>query len=416
MTRIFQRTLDCGLPVIVERVPSVRSASFSWLLPGGAAYDPPEHQGISAMWSELLLRGAGGLNSRQHADAADRLGASRTANSGTFTMVLGSACLATRVLDVLPLFVDMVLAPRMDFDAIEPTRDLCMQALESLKDDPTERAMLAARKRHHPSPINRSGLGTEDGLRSIRRDHLLDRWRFLARPRSSIFAAAGAIDPEALCDRLSLLLGRWSGVAIEPKAGRRPARGYGHEHDDSAQVQIVVVHDAPPEPAKDSLLEKIAVSVLSGGMSGRLFSEVREKRGLCYSVSAGYRGDRDYGTVTAYVGTTPERADQSLEVLLQELRRIGTPEGRVTREEFERAIIGMKSSLIFGGESMSARAAGLAADQRKLGRPRSLEEIAKEIDAVTLDDLNQYLSRRSLGRLTVQTLGPKELKAPSDLG
>ena len=154
------------------------------------------------------------------------------------------------------------------------------------------------------------------------------------------------------------------------------------------------------------------INVLSGGMSGRLFTEVREKRGLCYSVSAGYRAERDFGAVTAYVGTTPERAQESLDVLTQELQRIHTPAGAITQEEFQRAVIGSKSRLIFSGESTGARAAALAADQHRVGRPRSLGELAEEIDRVTLDQVNNYLTRRSLGTPTIQTLGPAELTAP----
>jgi predicted Zn-dependent peptidase len=190
-------------------------------------------------------------------------------------------------------------------------------------------------------------------------------------------------------------------------------RGYEHEADPSNQVQIVVVHDAPSETKPESMLEKTVVSVLSGGMSGRLFSEVREKRGLCYSVSAGYRGERDFGGVTAYVGTTPEKAQQSLDVLMQELGRVQLPDGRVTRAEFDRAIVGMKSRLVFSGESTSARAAALVSDYHRLGRARTLAELASEVDGVTLDRLNTYLSERRLGRVTVQTVGPSALVMPT---
>src|ERR1043165_6716293 len=120
-------------------------------------------------------------------------------------------------------------------------------------------------------------------------------------------------------------------------------------------------------------------------MSGRLFTEVREKRGLCYSVSASYRGDRDYGVVMGYVGTTPERAQESLNVLFAELERIQTPAGKVEKDEFDRAKIGMKSRLVFSGESTGARAGALAGDWHRLGRARTLEEMAAEIDKVTLE-------------------------------
>jgi predicted Zn-dependent peptidase len=412
MTQISSRTLRCGMPLIVEPMAGVRSAAFSWLIPAGSAYDPAPLEGLSTLWCELLLRGAGGRNSREHADAADRLGAGRGTELGSYTMRVSSTMLGERFLDALPLFVDMVVRPRMDGDAVEPCRDLALQSLASVKDDPQERAMILARARHQPAPLNRSGLGTEAGLKAITHDDLVNGWKTLARPKHAIFAAAGAIEPAAIERTLNDLLAEWQGDTHEPAVAPTPSRGYAHEMDPSNQVQIILAHDAPREADRACVLERLAISVLSGGMAGRLFTEVREKRGLCYSVSASYRADRDFGTVSAYVGTTPEKAQESIDVLVSELQRITTPAGKVTADEFHRAKVGMKSSLVFSGESTASRAASLAADQRKLGHPRSLDELAAQIDAATLDQLNEYLSKRKMGKVTIQTLGPKELKPP----
>ncbi|MFZ4574287.1 MAG: M16 family metallopeptidase [Phycisphaerales bacterium] len=414
MSTIVTRRLSCGTPLIAERMSGVRSASLTWLLPTGCARDPAEKQGLAAMWGEIILRGAGSRSSREHADALDRLGVVRATEPRVFTLRLGATMLGERMHEALPLLSDMVLAPRMEESAVEPCRDLAMQALASVADDPQERASLAARERHHPQPLCRSGLGTEEGLEAISGDDLRQEWARHARPGGSIIAAAGAVDVDALEGRLNELFSSWQGASPEPEIGPPAARGYGHIEDPSNQVQVLLLEDAPPEPHPDSLLEKVVVMVLSGGMSGRLFTEVREKRGLCYSVSAGYGGDRDYGVLSAYVGTTPERAQESLDVLHAELRRITTPEGAITPEEFSRAVVGMKSGLIFSGESTSARAASLAADYRRLGRSRSLDELAGEIDRLSLDRVNEYLSRRKPGRVTIQTLGPAALKPPSE--
>jgi len=412
MAHIDTRTLAGGGTMVVERIDGVGSGALHWLVPAGVAYEPDELQGMSTMWGELLMRGSGNLDSRQAADAFDRLGAGRGCEPGSLFMRLSATLLGDRVPGALPLLVDMVRRPLMSEDAMEPARDLSLQALESLRDNPQERAGLAARERHFPAPFNRSGMGTEEGLKRLTRADLLDAWGRLAVPAGTIFGAAGRIDIDTLEAQLNELLSGWSGSHLEPAKGPAPARGYAHEPDTTNQVQILVVHDAPPERVEHSLLEKIVVSVLSGGMSGRLFSEVREKRGLCYSVSAGYQGDRDFGAVTAYVGTTPERAQESLDVLLTELERINSPGGRITAEEFERAVVGMKSRLIFSGESTTARAAAIALDVHRLGRARTLEERARRIDGVTLDHVNDYLATRRMGTLTIQTLGPKELKPP----
>ncbi|HZW09842.1 MAG TPA: pitrilysin family protein, partial [Phycisphaerales bacterium] len=320
-----------------------------------------------------------------------------------------------RLSEALPLLVDMVRRPRFDEASIAPSRELCLQAIEALKDDPGERAALGARARHLPPPFNRSTLGESAGIAAITRDELVERWRRLAVPGGSIMALAGAVEPGAVVEQLERLLAGWEGAAPEPVPAPTAPRGYAHEQDKTNQVQIVLVHDAPAEPAADSAVERLATSVLSGGMSSRLFTEVREKRGLCYSVHARYSADRDFGVVTADVGTQPERAQQSLDVLVAELERIRTPAGRVTPEEFHRAHVGMKSRLVFSGESTGSRAAALAGDMHRLGRPRTLDEIAAEIEAVTLDRLNAYVAARPLGRVTVQTVGPAPLVMPAQL-
>ncbi len=415
MTGIQIRQLECGMDLIVEKIPTVRSVGMSWSITGGSAREPAPLEGLGAMWTELLFRGAGQLDSRGHADAMDRLGASRHAGSQTFFMNISGTMLGQRVIDALPLFVNMVRSPRMDEASIEPTRDLCMQALASLQDDPHQRVMMLARKNHEPTPLNRSGMGRLETLKTLTRDNLVDEWKRLAVPTGSVIALAGDVDADAIESRLNELLAGWAGQVDDVTWEHQGERGACHESDDTNQVHIAVLHDAPKEADEDSLLERVVLNVLSGGMSGRLFTEVREKRALVYSVNASYAASRDFGRVAAYAGTTPDKAQETLDVLVGELTRINgdtSTGGGASQEEFDRAIVGMKSRLVMSGESTSARAGALASDWFRVGRPRTLDELAKAIDAVTLDQVNEYLARRELGKLTIATIGPEPLQAP----
>ena len=123
---------------------------------------------------------------------------------------------------------------------------------------------------------------------------------------------------------------------------------------------------------------RVAVSVLSGGMSARLFTEVREKRGLCYAIGARYHGLKDAAGLLCYAGTTPEKAQETLDVIVAEFNRLS--EG-ITEEEIQRAKVGLKSALIMQSESSGARAGGIGSDYHLLCRVRSLDEIKEHANA-----------------------------------
>ncbi|MEL6496963.1 MAG: pitrilysin family protein [Planctomycetota bacterium] len=414
MASVHTERLESGVVLLVQDMPSVRSAAVSLTVPAGLASEPEEHLGAASVMSEVLMRGAGARGSRDLADAFDLAGCTRAISPDARVMSLRGTTIGDRLSEALTLFASVVLEPRITRETLEPSKSLSTQALESLSDDPRERASIALRGRHMPAPYNRSIYGSKDGIESLTVDGISKWWRGRAVPEGTVIGVAGVVDPAEVAERVNAALSGWQGSAGDLEPTAQAQRGPGHIDDDSNQVQVLAMFDAPNERDEHAAIrEKLAASVLSGGMSGRLFTEVREKRGLCYAVSAGYRGDDRFGAVSAYVGTTPERAQESLDVLTAELRRIRTPDGAVTADEFERARTGMRANIVFHGESTAARSSALVADFRKLGRARTLDEMTAAIDAVTLDSLNEYLASTPLGAATLQTLGPKELTPPA---
>jgi len=409
-TMIRHETLDNGLVGAVERIEGVRSVGARIFVPAGVIHEPIAMRGASPVCAELLLRGSRTRPSRHQADLFDLAGASRETSARRRALSIGARVLDANLEQTLELLADMLLNPAMEDDSFESARRLALGSLASLDDDPQERAVLAARRRHLPDPDGRSEHGTREGLEALTPGTLRDWWDDHRTPRGAVVALSGAVDPGLGLEMIRAAFGSWEGAGVEPERGPRPERGYAHEPDDANQCQIVLVHDAPEAGHDDETLEMLVSAILSGGMSGRLFTEVREKRGLCYAVSSSYRPARGYGVVTAYVGTTPERAQESLDVLCAELERINT--GGVGADELERARIGLKSRLIFSGESTSARSGAIAGDIDSRGAPRTLAGITERIDAVTLDELNAYLARRTLGETTIQTLGPDPLTPP----
>jgi predicted Zn-dependent peptidase len=141
-------------------------------------------------------------------------------------------------------------------------------------------------------------------------------------------------------------------------------------------------------------------------MSSRLFTEVREKRGLCYAVSAAYRTFKDLASISCYAGTTPDKAQETLDVVIAEFGRLG--EG-ISDGELQRAKVGLKSSLIMQSESSSARAGGIAGDYWLLGRVRSIEEIKQKLEATSVQSVLDCLRNNPFADYTVATVGPKKI-------
>ncbi len=407
---IVTSRLPNGSVLLLEPVAAVRSVALSWLLPAGSAADPPEGDGQAALLAEIIFRGAGGLSSREHSDALDRLGVQRSSHVATHHLHLGATLLGDRLDAALPLLVAMVREPSLPDEALDAVRSLCLQSLDALADDPQHLVMLRLREQHMPAPFNRHGYGRREVLESCTIAALRGAWGLRFRPGGSILAAAGDLDPDGLIARVEELLGGWTGEA-PAVAGTAPApRGQVHLDQETAQMHVGIAWDGPREADPASVLERLSVAVLSGGTSARLFTEVRQKRSLCYSVGASFRAGRDRGVVALYAGTTPQRAQETLEVCLAEIERLR--EG-VTAEELSRAAVGLKSHLVMQGESTSARASALAQDQFRLGRPRTLAQRAAEIDAVTLEELNDYLRSRSFGEFTVASIGPMRPRVPA---
>jgi predicted Zn-dependent peptidase len=220
---------------------------------------------------------------------------------------------------------------------------------------------------------------------------------------------AGNIDWGPLRDQVERLFGDWPAGEETPLHVGTAARRSEHLPKETTQTQIGIAYPSVPIGDSDYYAALGAVNVLSGGMSARLFTEVREKRGLCYAVWATYQTFKDRASVICYAGTTNERAQETLDVTLGELKRL--QEG-IEEEEVERVRAGLKSSQIMQEESTSARAGTLASDWYYLGRVRSFDEIQAAINGLTPAGIVAHLRRCPPGDFTIVTLGPKPLAMP----
>lgn len=404
--------LSSGLIVAVEPLPGMATASLCWLVPCGTAGDPEgaAGEGESTLLSELILRGAGDRPSRAWNDALDALGCERRTTANPFHTLMTATALGSRLPEALPLLMDALLRPRLDEEHLEPVQRLALQSLEGLTDEPQHLVMLRLAQRFLPSPYNRTGYGHAQGIRSLTMEGLRQAWRRRAVPGGSILAFAGAVDASVIVPLMDQLTQDWQGRTHEPPLERAALGGSDHLTLPSSQTHLALALPAPVEADPDALALKLAAMVLGGESSSRLFTEVREKRGLCYSVGGSVSLGRDRGMLQIYAGSTPQRAAQTLACIRGELERFSAG---ITPEEFERARTGLKSRLVMQGESAAARASTVAGDLFRLGKARTLADLARQVDALDTGRVNAAIrgqwGQGWLDQLTLATIGPAPL-------
>ena len=408
-------TLENGLTLIAELQPWQPGVSFELQLPLGAATEPEAARGLTTVLEDWMYRGAtstGGLvrDSRQLSEALDDLGVRRGGGAGVEGTSFSGALLSSDLKAALELYADIVRRPLLPDEEFAPCVELARQELESLDDSPAQKMFSALRERFVTTPQGRSSMGTLEGLEHltpefVRSDHAS---RFGAR--GAILGAAGGLEWNALVKTATELFGDWGGAAPDLESPKMRGGFYEHITQDTAQEQIGLMFPdlAPGDPGWYA--SRLSIMVLSGvGASSRLYDEVREKRGLVYSVSASSAQLRGGGWVSAYAGTSPDRAQETLLVMIEEFSRM---RHGVREDELERAKTGLLTSLVMSEESSGARARGLVRDQTLLGRVRSLEEITQAVQAVTLSDLNAWLEANPYTDPGVMTLGSKALEMP----
>lgn len=390
----------------MQKMPWLESAALSILVPAGSQRDPLELPGVASFAAEMVQRGCGPYNSREYVDQLDRLGAARSASVTNFHTRFSAAVPADRLGDTLTLYRELLLAPHLPENQLDDSRMVAIQELLAMEDDLAQKLLRELRKRLYPDPYGRSTTGTLESVQAITYQDVARHIENYYVPENAIISVAGKLEFDEITKMVERLFGEWQGTVETEISETPPQEGHHHLQHDSSQTQIGIVYPSIPYSSPDYFLARSAVGVLSDGMSSRLFTEVREKRGLCYTVYAMCHTIKNHGCVLAYAGTTTERAQETLDVMLYEIKRLG--EG-VFDDELARLKARIKTGLIMQQESSSSRSISMASDWHLLGRVRTLNELSELLDQVNTKAINEYLSANPPKRFKVVTLGRQAL-------
>ena len=396
-----------GMVLLGERMEAVESVAFGFMLPAGASLMPEGCCGASNVISDWIFRGAGDKDNRQLGDALDGLGLQRSGGCDTAHITIGAALESSNLSKALDLYGDIIQRPKLSDQQFTPARQLVINGVKALDDNPRQKVMLELRELFYPPPLGRSTVGEIDQLEKLTPEKTREIVADSINISEAIFSVAGKYDFNTVKKQIEKLFGSAKKhPAKSLKIGTRGGK-YKHILNEGAQVHIGLMTPTVMMGDKDYYNARLAVSVLSGGMSARLFTEVREKRGLCYAVGAQYHALKKAAGIACYAGTSPEKAQQTYDVIIGEFNRLAKG---ITKDEMQRAQTGLKSALIMQSESSSSRAGAIAGDYYMLGKVRLLDEIKSAIDRTTVDSVLGFLRKHPFKDFTVATIGPKELK------
>lgn len=411
---IKRSVLPGGVRVLTEHIPGMRSVTLGAWVGVGSRDETPEHAGSTHFLEHLLFKGTEWRSALDIAEAFDRVGGETNAMTGKeFT------CYFARTIDNdLPLAVDvimdMVTSATLKEADFEMERGVILEELAMAEDDPADVAMekfTAALLTDHP--LGRPIGGTPDIIRSVTRDAVWDHYQAHYRPETLIVTAAGNVDHDTVCDLVATALtaGGWDLSAdVAPVDRRDPHAPLMAGIDPLVRVsrdleQSHVLLGTRGFRATDERRATLSVfnAILGGGMSSRLFQEIREKRGLTYAVYSFGSPSAETGVWGMYAACNPKAADQVEQLLGAELERM--TEG-ISAEELSKAQGQIAGATVLRLEDSYSRMSRLGRSELTFGEIRSIGEVLDEVHAVTADAVVQ-LATELAGRERVSVrVGP----------
>jgi len=407
--KIKVHRLENGLTLIGEEMPWLESAAFSIAVPAGCQRDPVERLGLANFASDMVQRGCGSRDSRKYIEDLEYLGVDSSSSVSIAHTNFSGAMPAESLLEALSIFTDTLRRPHLPGEQLEDARMVCLQEVLAMEDDLAQKVMIELRNRHYPGPFGRSCQGNDASVAAITLADVESFHETHYHPEQTIVSVAGRFDWDKVVAHVEQLLGDWDTPAAAALQTTDPVGGHKHIEHNSQQTHIALAFASPPYSSDEYLKARAAVGVLSDGMSSRLFTEVREKRGLCYTVYASNHSLTDRGCIICYSGTSADRAQETLDVIWAELNKLAKGIGN---DELVRLKTQIKSGLIMQQESSRSRAGSLVGDWYHLGRVRPLGELLSLVDQLTTEEINEYLAANTIKEVNVVTLGQKQLEVP----
>lgn len=407
--------LKSGLTVVTETMPHLESVALGVWIKSGSRNELQEEHGIAHLLEHMAFKGTARRTARQIAEQIENVGGEVNAATSTETTSYYARVLKDHVPLAVDILADILTESSFDDEELRREKHVILQEIGAADDMPDDVVFdRFAQIAYRDQTIGRPILGTPETVLSFTPDQIR---HYLGRNYTTdrmFVVAAGAVDHETFVKQVEE---RFASLPMAPVAPPviEPARyigGEGREGRDLMDAQVLLGFEGKAYHARDFYCSQILANILGGGMSSRLFQEVREHRGLCYSVYAFHWGFSDTGIFGIHAATGGENLPELVPVIIDELRKSSE---HIEQQEIERARAQIRAQLLMGGESPAARAGQLARQMMLYGRIIPNNEMMERLEGITIERLTDLAGRLFFNTTpTLSAIGPLEQLAPMD--
>ena len=399
--------LPTGLTVVTDSMPHLLTASLGVWVGSGSRDEEPHEHGISHLLEHMAFKGTKRRTARQIAEEVEQVGGDLNAATSSETTAYFASVLKTDMPLAVDVLSDILANPTFDPAELKREQNVVVQEIGASEDNPDDLVFDYLQSTAFPNQaIGRPILGTRDTVCSFRDTNLRTYLARNYRGPDMVFAATGAVEHGAVVAEVERHFGQFNGPAAPLPLPASFGGGTRLEARDLEQVHIAFALEGLSQKHADYFSLQVFAIVLGGGMSSRLFQEVREKRGLCYTISAFHAPYSDTGMFGIYAGTDAADVKELMRVAVDETAAAA---GNITEAEVNRAKAQIKVGLLMALESSGARARQLASQILTYGRPLPIEEIVARIDGVSAASARAAgAALMARARPAIAALGPGE--------
>ncbi len=404
-------TLSNGMRVVTDTVTEVESVAIGIWADVGTRHEDLAHNGVAHMVEHMMFNGTPTRNSQQIAEAIENVGGQVNAYTSREVTAYYVHLLKEDMPMALDVLGDILQHPVFPDKELEKERDVILQEIGMTNDTPDDIVFDHYQATAYPGQaLGASILGTADIVANMKKDTLFDYVRRFYTPQKLVLSAAGHIHHDDLVARAEKIF-----IDLPPNTHPEfePARYVGgerREEKDLEQSHVVLGFQGVKRGDIDYFPAMLLSTILGGGMSSRLFQEVREKRGLVYAVYASHGSYHDDGQFEIYAGTGPEKLPELMPVLCDEIKKMMA--GFVTDTELSRAKAQIRSGILMSRESMMSRAGRQAKNLINYNKLPNVADIVRKVEAVEPMDIMRCASRIFAGKPTLSALGPLKTLEP----